>query len=476
MSNLSRRHALDQVRIKPDTHAGVWLDRYLERQNGIYPKDHPDNEKAKTARTELIKQVSTTSRAAAGYRQAFDRRFEVTASNPHEYTVFCAFRCVGKMIIGLGQKGVIENGMTLERAWGVPILPGPAMKGVAASAAHLLVEDQSWKKGSDTQEPGESAAHLFGTTERAGCVTFHDAWWIAEAEKERLPIHADILTPHNSHYYKEGKAPDGMASPIPVSFMSASGTYLVMLSGLSKDKAWIDAALELLTLGLRHLGIGAKTNAGYGRFEPEEAATQQWKDRITRIKRREDLSQKSLDAILSEAFTRNLASRNGVKTFSTNLNRVMKEEHLELSDLFYYDVFSEALDAYDGSTHTSDVQVQEALKATVRSHDITQSWAQGEHNSDVSNPRGPSWMKKAAAWAGVQEQEAQAPPPSDNHLVKCYPKAANLPPEAQVVFLGLFNEDGSLNEEKIMELDDDQVMAWGDDALSIYMHMMDQFD
>jgi CRISPR-associated protein Cmr6 len=476
MSNLSRRKDLADVRITPHTHAGVWLDRYLERQNGIHDQEDPGSEKAKTARTELIKQVSNTSRAAQGYRQAFERRFENTAANPHEYTAFCTFRCVGKMIIGLGQKGVIESGITLEKAWGVPILPGPAMKGVAASTAHLLVEDPSWNKGIGDQDPGVSAAHLFGTTKHAGCVTFHDAWWIAEQENQRLPIHADIITPHNSHYYREGKTPDGMASPIPVSFLSASGTYMVMLSGLARDKAWVDAAMQLLTLGLRHLGIGAKTNAGYGRFEPNTAATDQWKERITKLERKASLAQKSLDGILMEAFPKNLSSKNGVKTFTTKLNKVMRGEHCELSDLFYYNVFSEALDAYDGATHTSDEQVQEALKATLRSHDITRSWVEGVHGSDVKNPRGESWMKKAADWAGIQEESAPAPSQGDNHLVKCYPKAVNMPQDAQAAFLQIFHEDGSLNSDQFLELSDDQVMEWGDDALAIYMHMMDQID
>jgi hypothetical protein len=64
-----------------------------------------------------------------------------------------------------------------------------------------------------------------------------------------------------------------MDDPNPIGFLSVSGTYLIVVEG---DPDWTGAAMELLQKGLVDLGIGAKTNAGYGRLNLEyqrEAAT-----------------------------------------------------------------------------------------------------------------------------------------------------------------------------------------------------------
>ena len=54
-----------------------------------------------------------------------------------------------------------------------------------------------------------------------------------------------------------------MDSPTPIPFASVTGRYLVAVEG---DPAWCDAAMKILGLGLAELGVGAKTNAGYGRM------------------------------------------------------------------------------------------------------------------------------------------------------------------------------------------------------------------
>jgi CRISPR type III-B/RAMP module RAMP protein Cmr6 len=162
----------------------------------------------------------------------------------------------------------------------VPVLPGASLKGVASSAAHLLMTDPVWRRlRTDDEDDGESARYLFGTTERAGDVVFHDAWWIPDDSAHggalKTPLKADVMTVHHPDYYQptgsDGRkllAPDGMQSPVPISFLSATGTFLVALEG--DDEGWVKAARELLLLGLEHLGIGAKTSSGYGRFGPTE--------------------------------------------------------------------------------------------------------------------------------------------------------------------------------------------------------------
>lgn len=168
--------------------------------------------------------------------------------------------CTGRFIVGLGDASVRQTGLRLLRPWGVPFLPGSALKGVAAKTAHL--RGGEWAAATGPGEPvGKHHAELFGSVELAGLVTFHDAWWVPTAE---LQIHSDVMTVHHRDYYGGKGAPLDTDAPNPVSFLSASGEYLLALSG---PEGWVQLALELLREGLAQDGIGAKTAAGYGRFE-----------------------------------------------------------------------------------------------------------------------------------------------------------------------------------------------------------------
>jgi CRISPR-associated protein Cmr6 len=67
------------------------------------------------------------------------------------------------MIIGLGQKGPVEAGLALEHTWGIPMIPGSALKGLTMAAAHLLLndEDQAWRKKA-AEEEGPFAGAAWG--------------------------------------------------------------------------------------------------------------------------------------------------------------------------------------------------------------------------------------------------------------------------------------------------------------------------
>lgn len=257
----ARRDSLKSVKVSEHTHAGLWLDKFLTDQTEEGKKD----EKASQAKAKLIKELCDIN-VPDGYQAAFARRESLfTDLKEKKRANYCAATVEGRMIIGLGQKGPVEAGLALEHTWGVPMIPGSALKGLTMAAAHLLLEDEAWRKG-----VGHSLKILGGTTERIGSVIFHDAWWIPEQDK--LPIHPDVMTVHHPDYYKDGnKAPSDMDSPIPIPFASVTGNYLVVVERTFPLKAEeqedvLEAALYILKLGLAHLGIGAKTNAGYGRM------------------------------------------------------------------------------------------------------------------------------------------------------------------------------------------------------------------
>lgn len=289
MTSKARRDCLRDVnpfKSNRKTHIGLWMDRYLAHQTKIL-----DNNDGKDATQKLLSEISDRSRRIPdGYERAFKRRqesfFNDSLGENNTTYLLQDFEATGRLVVGFGDSGVLENGLALEHTWGVPILPGPSLKGVAAAAAHHLLPDSkestesteskksTWSKtaGSKDVEDPTYAEILFGFEQMAGLVTFHDAWWVPN--EDNWPIHSDILTVHNQSYYDAVQGtippPKGTDNPNPVQFVSSSGKYLVALSASQEaaELGWLETAMEILTIGLTQLGIGAKTSAGYGYLQP----------------------------------------------------------------------------------------------------------------------------------------------------------------------------------------------------------------
>lgn len=484
MTNQSRRNALQRVQIHHSTNAGLWLARYLEFQTKVPGASHNEEEEAKHAATELVAQVSREPRAPSGYRSAIDRRiFGLAGPDAGRYVRLVVFRCVGRVVVGLGERGVLENGITLERTWGVPILPGPSLKGVAAAAAHKLTDDPAWRKQTQTSALGESASWLFGTTEHAGLVSFHDAWWVPDPDvsedKLPLPLHADVITAHNPGYYQETggrfrEAPDGMTDPVPVSFLSASGHFLVVISSRPEDQAWADAALELLTLGLRHLGVGAKTNAGYGKMEPASDFTAKLQETIDRRASFEALVSQPFSDLLAEALDETLANKKNAEALCDALKRLHDQDEkapTRLEELFNSQRLADALATHPRSTSLEDAEIVGELRSVLAAHPTLKAWAAGDQGEvEINRRAGP--LKRAAAWAGASAgaQEVTTPVQQADPLA-AFPLATSLPDEVKVAFRALFGEDGAIDPDGLEALEE-QVLEWGDAAVELWDQLL----
>ena len=271
----ARREALERIDKRGDTHAGLWMDKFLKDQTTGEGQDGDD---AKGAKSELLDQASSI-KLPEMYQAAFQRRSRtLPAVRSANWQVIVAdARALGRAVIGLGQKGPTEIGICLEHTWGVPILAGSSLKGVAAAAAHQLHGGADWEKPGKPRAPN-SYDWLFGTNDEKGAVSFLDAWLDPASAIDGRALHLDVMTVHHQAYYsgqvskstQDVYPPSDMDSPVPVSFLSTSGTFRVVLEG---EPAWAEVAFTLLQEGLEHLGIGAKTNAGYGRFLLERERT-----------------------------------------------------------------------------------------------------------------------------------------------------------------------------------------------------------
>jgi len=257
-----RRDVLKNITKPPDgAHAGLWLDKYLS--------DDGDD-----AKKDLVKQV--TGIAAPKSYEAYFKRWKATlvglcrAENCREAAT------LGRLAVNLGAEGVLETSVALQHTYGVPYIPGSALKGLAAHyVMHYLKEEPRWDKKAD------GFITLFGDTTSAGYVTFYDALFVPGSGK----LVPDVITVHHPDYYQGGdKPPADWDSPTPIPFITATGRFLVALS--SDYPEWVKAGFEILELALEREGIGAKTSSGYGRmcFKDESASLSAGETYATRKK------------------------------------------------------------------------------------------------------------------------------------------------------------------------------------------------
>lgn len=253
-----------------EIHAGLWLGAFLKLQT--FEKSDPppgyDKQKATDARDGLVGQVEGRP-LPKGYREAFARW---KAGLEQERCVMAHGTARGRVVIGVGAKGASEIGLTLHHTWGVPVLPGSSLKGIAALGAREHLDGFEGRPDPARARPGGPTAYdaLFGDVEEQGAVVFHDAWLVPPADGKN-PLFRDVLTVHHPEYY-QGRAalPSDTDNPTPVPFVSTKAEWLVALEiapslGAAEGTAWLRAAWAALRVGLERHGIGAKTNAGYGR-------------------------------------------------------------------------------------------------------------------------------------------------------------------------------------------------------------------
>lgn len=232
-------------------HAGAVLSHCLQKQND-------DNNAARRA---VLDQASAaTIRARAVYALAFERW---RAGYPVHRTV----ETEGRLIAGLGGQSTLETGITLHHTYGTPVIPGTSLKGLASHYCEEVwgVTDARFKKGDKFHH------EIFGDQDDAGFVTFHDAWIAPESLKKDSGLVLDVMTPHHREYYGKAGPPTDFDDPNPVSFLSVTGRFLLIVScgGITPDansKRWAELALELLLAAAADWGVGGKTNSGYGRL------------------------------------------------------------------------------------------------------------------------------------------------------------------------------------------------------------------
>jgi CRISPR-associated protein Cmr6 len=210
-----------------------------------------------------------------------------------------------RLAIGLGNKAnAHEIGISLHGTYGWPVIPGSSLKGLAAawaaasgadpddvrrvlgsprrdiaaadaSASSAIISDATADRKDASSQPSAagSRSDSDGNVPSAGrpsaalgTVCFLDA---IPAGKP-VNVIVDVLTPHVKPYYENNgdSAADSLVppaeyhNPVPVNFLTVSGTYAVDLYG--HDGNDVETAARWLTEAGEELGAGAKTASGYG--------------------------------------------------------------------------------------------------------------------------------------------------------------------------------------------------------------------
>ncbi|ASJ16081.1 hypothetical protein A3L04_02795 [Thermococcus chitonophagus] len=239
-----------------------------------------------------------------------------------------------RLVVGLGDESIYETSIRLLRNYGVPYIPGSAIKGVTrAWSIEMLAEllegadgfsKDFFERAGEVQEllskgdadgfPGkvkvpshasgelneflcafgvcndsESDVNLrgivrdiidiFGTQDKEGSIVFFDALLVPREDEGPMDVFEwDIMNPHYGPYYQQDNKPPGdWYNPVPVIFLTVkSGVQFLFAVAQSStaEKNLTEVAWELMVGALKHHGVGAKTSLGYGRFEEKSKQNQ----------------------------------------------------------------------------------------------------------------------------------------------------------------------------------------------------------
>ena len=209
-------------------------------------------------------------------------------------------RLEGRLAINLAE-GVIQNaGIALDRIFGLPFIPGSAVKGVVRAAALAEVKQNPQlletfvrvfgTSESDYKQKGELADFSCpdgASRDLKGAITF-----IQAAPKNDAKIVVDITTVHYPDYYRTGNSSDEKnETPKPNHFPAVERgvefDFPILLNGMSDDVKLLEAAEHWLNIAMERHGFGAKTAAGYGWFSDltGEIRRQEEKDRQLQAER-----------------------------------------------------------------------------------------------------------------------------------------------------------------------------------------------
>ncbi len=239
--------------IKKCENLGLWFNYFIELDENFKPdKDSLTGQIPSADISDLLE----------GYHER--RKKLLMVMDQHGFCCRTAFvHTETRIATGMGNPNPTENGLTFQYPLGFPVIPGSSQKGIAAYYAEMF-------EGKTGEDPDRF--RIFGSNhddKGRGSVIFFDAYPM-RTQKKMLEF--DIMNPHYEPYYSsEGvKPPADYYSPIPIKFLTVKADVRFCFQMASRSSEDLNIVWKWLRDALSNIGIGGKTNVGYGRFRKED--------------------------------------------------------------------------------------------------------------------------------------------------------------------------------------------------------------
>lgn len=238
----------------------------------IYEKSRQDiigNFKRNDIIEKIVKNMKIDDTIIQAIKSLNERRNNIVKNYSKKHILIDGtFKLRTKLLLGSGLPSLIEVGIHLSRNYGIPVIPATSIKG---AFAHYLLEkmeeektitEELYKKifGTDLNNPREN---------QRGLVIFLDA-----LPQGDMRIEIDLINNHFQPYYmKQDNPPNDWYSPVPVQYIVVGASTYRFTILLDKESNFTEEEKNKIKTEFKNMlklyGIGAKTNYGYGRFEPQ---------------------------------------------------------------------------------------------------------------------------------------------------------------------------------------------------------------
>ena len=256
-----------------------------------------DNRERMLAEAELaesLAKISWDNKELSALRARHTRRFlNLFRNHFAERNSVIIAQLEGRLAINLADSLIQNAGICLDRLFGLPYIPGSAVKGVCR---HAALEELKATSGNARNELFDLFHTVFGTSDndftngplrpfkhllanrpenQKGAIAFLPAYPVNEAR-----VVVDLTNVHYPDYYRTGRTEElSNERPRPNSFPAVETgvqfAFCLVLNGINDDKELLNHAKRWLEQALMVRGMGAKTASGYGWFSLHPEVLQQ---------------------------------------------------------------------------------------------------------------------------------------------------------------------------------------------------------
>lgn len=259
--------------------AGLVFARYLRVWRGGSRPQPAKTEHRTGQLSRFAGELAGQSRVRRRELEAVLRRLEEVSDSHRD------FETTGPLAVGLGADHPTENSLHFDHTLGLPVIPGSSVKGLVRWAALVSgAPDDELEELLGSEHPNlwpAASSAAPDTDATRGRLVVLGAWPVGWPR-----LRCDIVNPHHPAYHHdqsdprsgqkgERALPSLTEEPRPSTFLvvAPGARFRFFIRGASGRRLGDDElarAWTWLGIGLAHLGVGAKTAAGYGHMRPRE--------------------------------------------------------------------------------------------------------------------------------------------------------------------------------------------------------------